>query len=103
MVDEYKAKADEIKGITDETALLEANKDLEAIGKKITKAIEKAKEKDAKLDNFINWGATGTIDKIMDGITAGLKNWFSIVYPKVKGWKLIATEYNRTLDVADLQ
>lgn len=103
LVDEYKAQAEAIKGITEETALLEANKELEAIGKKITKNIEKAKEKDAKLDNLINWGATGTIDKIMDGIQAGLKNWFAIVYPKVKDWKLIATEYNRTLDVADLQ
>lgn len=103
LVDEYKAQADAIKGITDETALVDANKELEAIGKKITKAIEKAKEKDAKLDNFINWGATGSIDKIMEGIQAGLKNWFAIVYPKVQNWKLIATEYNRTLDVADLQ
>lgn len=55
LVDEYKAQAETIKGLTDEQALIDANKELEAIGKKITKAIEKAKEKDAKLDNFINW------------------------------------------------
>ena len=54
-MEDYKAKAELIKGLTDEQALLDANKDLEAIGKKITKEIEKQKEKDAKLDNFIQW------------------------------------------------
>lgn len=101
-MEDYKAKAELIKGLTEEQALLDANKELEAIGKKITKEIEKQKEKDAKLDNFIQWGKEGTIDKIMDGITLGLKNWFAIVYPKVQNWKLVATEYNATMDVADL-
>lgn len=102
LVDDYRKKAEEIKGITVVEDIQKSEKDLEKIWEKIKKFIEKEKEKDAKLDDFINYGATGTIEKIMDGIDAGMKNWFSIVYPKVKSWKFIASEFNRTLDVCDL-
>lgn len=38
----------------------------------------------------------------MDGIQKGMTNRFTFVYPKIKDWKLIATEYNTTTDVEDL-
>lgn len=38
----------------------------------------------------------------MDGIEIGMKNWFMIVYPKIKNWKLIGSELSKTIDVADL-
>lgn len=102
LVDDYTKKANEIKEISIMDQVQEAEKELEKIGDKIKKAIEKHKEKDAKLDDCIQWWATWSLDKIMDWIDIGLKNWFTFVYPKVKNWKLIWVEFERTLDVADL-
>ena len=102
LVDDYKKEAEKIKDLTVVEEIQKAEKDLEKVGDKIKKAIEKHKEKDAKLDDFIQWGVTGSIDKIMDGIQIGLSNWFTFVYPKVKNWKLIWVEFEKTLDCADL-
>ena len=102
LVDEYKTQADIIKDLKDLWELESSNKTLEAIEDKIQKVIKKHKKKDWWLDDFIKWWATGDIDKIMDGIQKGMTNWFTFVYPKIKDWKLIATEYNTTTDVEDL-
>lgn len=102
LVDDYKKKAEEIKKLEVVDEIKKAETDLEKIWEKIKKAIEKHKEKDAKLDDFINWGATWTYEKIMEGITFGVSNWFDQVYPRVKNWKLIGVEFERTMDVCDL-
>lgn len=102
LVDDYKKKAEEIKKLEVVDEIKKAETDLEKIWEKIKKAIEKHKEKDAKLDDFINWGATWTYEKIMEGITFGVSNWFDQVYPRLKNWKLIWVEFERTLDCADL-
>lgn len=102
LVDEYKKKAEQIKDLEVVEDVKKWEDELEKIWVKIKKAIEKHKEKDQKLDDFINWWATGTIAKIIDGITFGMKNWFDQVFPVVKDWKLVGVEYNQTMDVADL-
>lgn len=84
------------------TEMQEKDKEIEEIGYDITIAISKHKKKDRKLDDFIKYGATGSIEKILDGIEMGLKNFFDMVYPTIKNWKLISAEYNQTMDVCDL-
>jgi len=104
LVDEYRAKMDEIKAITatDVDTMKTAKKEATKIETKIKKAIEKHKAKDEKLDDFINWWKTGTMEGIFEGIEYGISNWFSQVYPRVKGWKFIGAEFERTIPVADL-
>lgn len=101
LVDDYKKLAEEInamwENIPEEKAV-----ELEKAGEKIKKCITKHQKKDAKLDDFIKYGSTWSIDKILDGIKIGLENFFNLVYPKVKNWKLLGTEYNQTMDVCDL-
>lgn len=102
-VDQYKALLDEVKGI-DDTSLFEDKKlEVAEMETNIKKTIEKHKKKDEKLDDFINWWKEWSIEKIMTGIEWGLKNWFSQVYPKIIDWKLLGTEYNRTLPVQDIE
>lgn len=38
----------------------------------------------------------------MEKINMGIINWFQQVYPKIMNWKFISSEYNRTLDITDL-
>ena len=102
-VDEYKALLDEVKGIDDTSLFDDKKKEVKDMETAIKKTIEKHKKKDEKLDNFINWWKEWSIEKIMTGIEWGLKNWFSQVYPKIIDWKLIGTEYNRTLPVTDME
>lgn len=102
LVDEYTKKANEIKEISIMDQVQEAEKELGKIWEKIKKAIEKHKEKDAKLDDFIQWWVRWSFEWVMESIEIGMKNWFTLVYPKIKNWKLIWVEFERTLDCADL-
>lgn len=54
-----KKQAEIIKDIAVVEDVQKAEKELEKIGDKIKKTIEKHKEKDDKLDDFIQWGVTG--------------------------------------------
>lgn len=80
----------------------ELDKKIEKIDQDIVLAIRKHKRKDQKLDDFIRYGTTGSIEKILDWIDKGLRNFFEMVYPTIENWKLISAEYNQTLDVCDL-
>lgn len=103
LVDQYEKLKKEIfetpaDQVVDETKV----SDLESLENTIKETIEKAKKKDEKLDDFINYGKTWSIESIMEGIERGIKNWFDWVYPKVKNWTLIGSELERKMDVLDL-
>jgi len=102
LVNDYKKVQDEKDKLNVFTEMQIKDKEIEEIWEKIKKAISKHKKKDEKLDDFIKYGTTWSIEKILEGIEMWLKNWFAFVYPKVKNWKLISAEYNQTLDIFDL-
>lgn len=102
LVDDIKKINEEINNITTVERSIELEAEKATIMEKINEAIAKHREKDEKLDDFIQWGVKGSYESIMEGIEIGMRNWFTIVYPKVKAWKLIGSELSKTVDIADL-
>ena len=103
-VDDYAKQAEVVDAIipTDVAEREKAQKALDALEVEIKALILKHKEKDAKLDDFIQYGKEWSIESIMEKINMGIINWFQQVYPKIMNWKFISSEYNRTLDITDL-